>query len=209
MRLLVTSLAVALLVAPPDAVAQGVPAAAPEAPDTGPAARHRWTVAVGTGAGSMFEFADDPAHDVGAGLSGYGSERSGRMQLDVRVDRELGDRFRAGASYMFLRWSEEYVSPAGVSAGAKRTAVHVLLADVTYRWMRSSAVELYSGVGVGGGVSVESGEVLQTPQDRTQGGFAFQLRLLGVSVGGERLRAFGELGIGFEALVLGGVAVRF
>jgi hypothetical protein len=209
MRALVTAIAVSLTGVAPAAAAQDGRSGPGEVPDVPRPEPNRWTIALGTGAGSIFEFADDPPHDVGAGLATSGSERSGRVQLDVHADRELGERFRAGVSYMYLRWIEAYSSPGGVSAGEKRTSVHVVLADVTYRWMRSSAVELYSGLGLGGGVSVESGEVLQVPQDRTQGGFAFQLRLLGISLGGERFRAFGELGIGFEALLLGGVAVRF
>lgn len=167
-----------------------------------------WTLSVGTGAGGLVEFADGLVGDVSAGLAGYTTERSGRLQANARVDREHGPWIRTGIAYTHQRWEDEYFSAPGASQGTVRDAVHVLVADFTLRWVHGRDVELYSGVAAGGALRRERGTVAGTRYREEEALFAFQLRLLGLSLGGERVRAFAEVGVGFEGLLVAGVALR-
>jgi hypothetical protein len=83
------------------------------------------------------------------------------------------------------------------------------MADVTARWIRTEHLELYSALAAGAGWWTQAGRGIGASQDGVQSGFAFQLRCIGVTAGNERLRAFAELGIGFEGLVVGGLTLRF
>lgn len=166
----------------------------------------RWTLSAGTGAGSIFEFADATVGGIGAGLVGYQTTQSGRFQVNARVDRELGPRVRAGIAYTHLRWTRGYFTSAGASVEEIDSAVHVLVGDLTLRWVRTRRLELYSGAGAG--VATLGQRRSATAERERQSGYAFQLRLVGLSVGSERVRIFGELGLGFEGLLIGGVAVR-
>jgi hypothetical protein len=186
------------LAAPSEAVA---PADRPTEP---PAEDRGWSLSVGTGAGSFFEFADGLA---GIGPSGYDRRSRDRFQVNLRVDRELNRRFRAGLAYMVLGWSEAY-SSGGTSAGAIDQLAQVLMLDVTVRWHRSAHVETYSGLAAGYGRWHAEGTVAGTPYADTQSGPAFQLRYFGVSAGNDRLRVFADLGIGFEGLVVVGATLR-
>lgn len=162
------------------------------------------SLSVGTGAGGFFEFTE--AFD-GISMAMYEQEHRDRLQVNVRIDRELGREFRVGLAYTHLRWTEAYAS-AGQPVGTIDNSTHTLLADMTYLWVRARSVELYSALGAGYARWSEEGTVDGTRHDDAQGGFAFQIRVFGVSAGSERVRVFAELGLGFEGLVVGGLTLR-
>jgi hypothetical protein len=186
------------------------PARAAEAPRARRSWRnHRaWTLAVGTGAGGLPELSDGLVRDDAEGLAGLGSSRGGRLQAHARADREWGRWVRTGLAYTHQRWRREYFDAAGEREGELRASVHVLLADLTVRWIRGRDVELYSAAGAGGALWSESGTVAGDRHARDAARFAFQLRALGLSLGGEHVRAFAEVGLGYEGLLVGGIAVR-
>ena len=207
------AIAVAILaVAVPLGAARAEGPDAPEAlPEAAPALpRDRdWSVTAGTGAGGLPEFSDGFVGGLPQALSGYTSERISRFQLNVRADRELSRRLRVGIAYTHTRFSREYFSEPRASAGTLDNSVHVLLVDLTRSWVRTPIVELYSALAAGGATWSAAGVVSGTAYRRRESGFAFQLRLLGITVGGERFRVFAEVGAGFEGLLIGGAALRF
>lgn len=164
-----------------------------------------WTLSVGTGAGGFTEFVDGMS---GTGVSGYDDTRSvDRRQLNLRIDRAQGRRFRFGAAYVYDGWTDRLFL-AGTRVGAVDNSVHTLLVDATFRWIRSEHLELYSAVAAGAGLWAQSGSGIASSLDRVTGGFAFQLRYFGIAAGSERVRAFVDLGVGFEGLIVGGLLVR-
>lgn len=200
------TLALALLLFPALAPA-GEPPPAPPASPTAPLTTDRpWSISLGTGAGGYVEFVD--AFSNGGPVAYDSSRRSDRLQLNVRADRQLDRWFRLGLAWTYNRWTETYFTGAA-RVGSIDNRVHTLLADVTLRWYRAEHVELYSALAAGAGRWSQAGTGIGSSQDGVQSGFAFQLRYLGVNAGNDRLRAFLDLGIGFEGLVVAGVTLRF
>jgi hypothetical protein len=178
------------------------PPAQPSAPAAAPLA---WSVSLGTGGGGYVEFVDAFA---GGGPAGYsGSTRQGRVQLNGRVERELTRRSVVGLAWTYNRWTETYFSGA-TRVGAIENSVQVLMAGLRSRWLQTDQLELYSGVAAGLGRWRQAGEGIAAGQTGVQSGFAFQLRGLGISAGNERFRAFAELGLGFEGLLIAGLTLR-
>lgn len=196
---------VACLVAP--AVAGGEePRPATVPPSAAFAEEHAWSASVGTGGGGFVEFVNAFSN---AGPAAYDrSRRENRLQLNARADRELTRRFRAGVAGVYNRWTDSYFS-GGTRVGSIDNSVYVLMADVTVSWVRAERFELYSGLAAGGGWWNQAGQGIGASQDGVQSGFAFQIRYFGVNVGTERFRAFLDLGLGFEGLVVGGLTLRF
>ncbi len=179
------------------------PAAVP--PSAPSAQEHAWSVSLGTGGGGFVEFVDAlPNADPGAYDK---SRRENRLQLNARADRELNRRFRAGVAGVYNRWTETYFS-GGTRVGSIDNSVYVLMADVTVRWLRTRWLELYSGLAAGGGWWSQSGRGIGASRRGVQSGFAFQIRYFGANVGNDRFRAFLDLGLGFEGLVVGGLTLR-
>lgn len=167
---------------------------------------HAWSVSLGTGGGGFVEFVNAFSN---AGPAAYDrSRRADRFQLNARADRELNRRFRAGVAMVYNRWTETYFS-GGTRVGSIDNSVYVLMADVTARWVRTEWLELYSGLAAGGGRWSQAGQGIGASQDGVQSGFAFQIRYFGANVGNDRFRAFVDLGLGFEGLVVGGLTLRF
>lgn len=167
---------------------------------------HAWSVSLGTGGGGYVEFVNAFSN---AGPAAYDrSRREDRLQLNARADRELNGRFRAGVAVVHNRWTETYFS-GGIRVGSIDNSVYVLMADVTARWVRTEWLELYSGLAAGGGRWSQTGQGIGAVQDGVQSGFAFQIRYFGATVGNDRFRAFVDLGLGFEGLVVGGLTLRF
>ena len=198
--------ALALLLAPALAAAQEPPSV-PALPPTAPtAAQHPWSVSLGTGAGGYVEFVDEFS---GGGPGGYDtSRREHRRQVNARAACEFQPRLRAGVAWVYQRWTEAYFSGA-TQVGSIDNTVHTLMADLTGIWVRSDHLELYSGLAAGIGRWSQVGQGIGSSQDGVQHGFAFQLRAVGVAVGSERVRAFVDLGLGFEGLLVGGLTLRF
>jgi hypothetical protein len=176
------------------------------APPSGtPAPEGAWNLSAGTGGGGFVEFASAFSQgDVGAYDA---TRREDRLQLNARADHELGRRVRAGVAYVYNRWTDGLLL-GGARVGGVENRVHTLLVDATARWIRTERIELYSAVAVGAGRWSQEGSGTAAAFDRVTSGFAFQLRYIGLAVGNERVRAFVDLGIGFEGLIVGGLTLR-
>jgi hypothetical protein len=186
-------------------VALGAEGGSPEAPAGSATTRpdRAWNLSVGTGAGGFFEFTGSP---LGNGVYDE-SYRRYRFQANVRVDRELGRRLRLGVAYVYYHWTEAYLVRGNV-AGTIDNEASALMADATLRWVRTDHLEVYSAVAAGAGRLQRDGTGIGASSDGVTSGFAFQLRLVGLSAGTERVRLFADLGLGFEGLLVGGVLVR-
>jgi len=196
---------VALLLLPAQASAGELLPGPPASPTAPLPADRPWSVSLGTGAGGYVEFVN--AFSNGGPVGYDSSQRSNRLQLNVRADRQLDRWFRVGLAWTYNRWTDTYFS--GVTeTGSIDNQVHSLLADVTLRWYRAEHVELYSALAAGAGRWSQTGAGIGTSQDGVQSGFAFQLRYFGINAGSERIRAFVDLGIGMEGLVVAGVTLR-
>jgi hypothetical protein len=177
----------------------------PVAAPAEPAQDRLWNLSIGTGGGGFVEFVDAFA---GSGPGSFDtSRREDRFQLNARADRELHRRFRAGLAWTYNRWTEVYFS-GGARVGSIDNTVHTLLADATILWVRSDHLEFYSALAAGAGRWRQVGEGIGVSKDGVTSGFAFQIRYAGLSVGNQRLRAFVDLGIGFEGLIVGGLTLR-
>jgi hypothetical protein len=197
------ALVLALLVVPAEARAGDSP---PAPGPTASAAAYPWSVSLGTGAGGYVEFVD--AFSNGGPVGYDSSQREGRFQVNARADRQLDRWFRVGVAWTWNRWTDAYYSGT-TRVGTIDNSVHSLMADVTLRWYRGEHVELYGALAAGAGRWSQAGDGIGASQDGVQSGFAFQLRYFGINAGNERVRAFVDLGIGMEGLVVGGVTLRF
>lgn len=184
-------------------IAALVTVAAPEGPPPSQPP-HAWNLSVGTGAGGYVEFVDAFA---GTSLAGYDEHSRDRFQLNVRADRELGRWLKVGVAWVHNRWRDD-LEAGGVVVGAVENRVDAVMADVTCTWVRRDWMVVYSALAVGGGWWREDGTGVAADRDRTTGGPAFQLRYAGLALGGEHVRAFVDLGIGFEGLIVGGLVLR-
>jgi opacity protein-like surface antigen len=195
------ALACALLAGPPARAAEE-----PTPRELAPPPEDRaWNLSVGTGAGGLVEFADAFAGNFAVP---HDEEiRRDRLQLNVRADHEQGRWFRVGLAYVYNAWTESYRSGT-FPVGSVENRVHCLLLDGTLRWLRTGHVELYSALGIGAATWRQHQVTPRGTPDETSSGFAFQLRYFGIGVGNDRLRAFLDLGIGFEGLVVGGLTLR-
>ena len=201
------ALLAALLVLPAVARAEDPPV--PPAPPTPPPAAtavYPWSVSLGTGGGGYVEFVN--AFSNGGPTGHDTSQREGRLQVNARADRQLDRWFRVGLAWTYNRWTDAYYSGT-TRVGSIDNSVHSLLADATLRWYGGENVELYSALAVGAGRWSQAGSGIGASQDGVQSGFAFQIRYFGINAGNERVRAFLDLGIGMEGLVVGGVMLRF
>jgi hypothetical protein len=198
-------LTLAVLLALPAVAAPQEPAAVPASPEGAPEKDRAWNLWLGTGAGGFVEWVDSFA---GTAPGAYdSSRRTDRLQLNARLDRELSRWFRSGLAYVYNSWTQDYYS--GVTRiGSVDNTVQVVLADVTVRWLRFEHFELYSALGAGVGRWKEEGSGFASTHREVSSGFAFQLRYAGIAVGNERVRAFVDLGIGFEGLIVGGLTLR-
>lgn len=164
-----------------------------------------WNLSVGTGAGGYVEFVDAFA---GSGPVDHdASRRRDRLQLNLRADRELGRWLKVGLAYVYDRWTDAYFT-GGAPVGDVDNRVHVLMLDATVRWVRTEGFELYSALAAGAGRWAQEGTGTAASRPDASAGPAFQLRYVGVAFGGEHLRLFADLGIGFEGLVVGGLVLR-
>jgi hypothetical protein len=198
------ALLLALLVLP--AVARTEEPLPPPTPPAAATAVYPWSVSLGTGGGGFVEFVNAFSN---GGPTGYDtSQREGRLQVNARADRQLDRWLRVGLAWTYNRWTDAYYSGAA-RVGSIDNSVHSLLADATLRWYRGEHVELYGALAVGAGRWSQTGSGIGASQDGVQSGFAFQIRYFGVNAGNERVRAFLDLGIGMEGLVVGGVMLRF
>jgi hypothetical protein len=194
------ALAVAAALAGP-ARAQVEEAAPAEAPTAGsPRPDGPWRVSVSTGWLGLLEYADA---FVGGLFTGSAEEH--RRQLGVRLDRDVG-RASFGVGYTRQHWR---TVDSHAPRDAQDSDVDVFLFDARARWLRTSWVDLYSGGGLGFAVWNQTGTVGGVPQNETSSYLAFQLRLLGVDAGWEHVRLWGELGFGFEGMLLAGASYRF
>jgi hypothetical protein len=201
-----TLAALLVVLAPRAASGTEAPPPDPAPSSAAPAEWRPWSLSLGTGAGGYVEFVDAFSN---GGPGGYdSSQRSNRLQLNVRADHLLDRWFRVGLAWTYNRWTDTYFT-GGTETGSIDNQVHTLLADVTLRWYRAEHVELYSALAAGAGRWSQAGTGIGTSQDGVQSGFAFQLRYLGINAGNDRLRAFVELGLGFEGLLVGGLTLRF
>jgi hypothetical protein len=175
-------------------------------PSASSAEGRAWSVSLGTGGGGFVEFVD--AFSNGGPGAYETSRRENRLQLNARADLELTHRFRAGVAGVYNRWTEAYFS-GGARVGSIDNSAYALMADVTLLWVRTEQLELYSGLAAGAAWWRQAGQGIGVSQDGVQSGPAFQVRYIGLNVGNERFRAFIDLGIGFEGLVVGGLTLRF
>jgi hypothetical protein len=199
---LVPRLAIAAILALPAAAQpqEGPP------PVVGAGAERRWSVSLGTGAGGFVEFVDAFA---GSSIGPYDtSRREERIQLNGRLDRAQGRWLRTGIAWVYNGWTEAFFA-GGARVGEIENSVHALMLDATIPWLRRDHVELYSALAAGAGRWRQRGSGIASGRDEVSSGFAFQLRYLGIAVGSDRLRAFVDLGIGFEGLIVGGATLRF
>jgi len=199
------ALVLAMLLAPPVARAEDPPPS-PGPTTTTTATNYPWSVSLGTGGGGYVEFVN--AFSNGGPTGHDTSQREGRLQVNARADRQLDRWFRVGLAWTYNRWTDAYYSGT-TRVGSIDNSVHSLLADATLRWYGGENVELYSALAVGAGRWSQAGSGIGASQDGVQSGFAFQIRYFGVNAGNERVRAFLDLGIGMEGLVVGGVMLRF
>lgn len=111
----------------------------------------------------------------------------------------------------------KYVSPSiafGATATAERfamkfkddseddtTAIATFMPTVKASWFRREHVGMYS--------KVAAGAYLDMNDDDPGVGFAAQVSPIGVEVGGKNLRAFSELGFGFQSLLCAGIRFCF
>ncbi len=179
-RVLVLSAAVAL--------------AAPARAQEGPLQGDRWRVSLSTGWGGIVEVVDWYGDLLG------GTAQQGRYQVGVRVDRDLG-RGSVGLGYTHQHWHDV------TQTESASTNVDVVVADGRFRWVRTGWLDLYSGGGVGFATWSQTANSAGTVGSGAS--LAFQLRLLGIDAGWEHVRLWGELGFGFEGVLLTGATWRF
>ncbi len=172
------------------ALALAASARAQEAPPKG----DRWRVSLSTGWGGIVEVVDWYGDLLG------GAGQQGRYQIGVRVDRDLG-RGSFGVGYTHQHWHDV------TQTDSASTNVDVVIADGRFRWLRTTWVDLYSGGGVG--LATWSQTANSAGTIGSGASFAFQLRLFGMDAGSDHLRIWGELGFGFEGVLLAGASWRF
>lgn len=198
-------LTLAALVAFPAASAPQEPQPAPVPASDLPEKDRAWNLSIGTGAGGLVEWVDSFAGTTPGSYDS--SRRRDRIQVNARVDRELNRWFRSGVAFVYNSWTQDYYSGA-TRIGSVDNSVQAILVDTTVRWVRTDHFEFYSALGAGAGRWAEDGSGFAATHHEVSSGFAFQLRYAGISVGNERFRAFADLGIGFEGLIVGGLTLR-
>lgn len=199
-------LAVALLL---PGLARAQAASTWPAPPAGAALRDdpTWRLSLATGTATAVEILDAFFDELGNGLGPLETSRTGRTELVLRADQERG-RLRLGGSYTYTTWDTRTTDALG-PRGAAHDQVHALLLHAFVRWVDVEHVELYSGVGAGLAWWATS-STLDGARTRTDGVWAaWQLHLLGLGLGTPSLRAFAEVGLGFEGLLVAGLAGRF
>ena len=194
----VLPLALAVAVAAPTG-ARGQETAPAEPPAVEAPGRDGWRVSVSTGVGGMIQWMDLFAEALG------GPTQTDFYQVGLRVDREVGNA-SFGLGYTRQHWRDVDPSRAGDDVVS---TVDLFIFDARARWLRTTWVDLYSGGGVGFASWDQSGGAGGVPQTETSASLAFQLRLLGVDAGWEHVRLWGELGFGFEGVLLAGASYRF
>ena len=165
-----------------------------------------WHVSLGTGGGGFVEFVD--AFSNGGPASYDTTRRRGRLQVNARVERQARPNLLVGVSWTWNRWTEDYFA-GGTRVGSIENSVHSVLVGGSVQWFRAEYLELYTGLAAGAGRLSQAGSGIGSTQTGVQSGFAFQLRGLGLSAGNERFRAFAEVGLGFEGLLIAGATLRF
>ncbi len=194
-------LAAAVLAAPARAEDAPAPVEAP----AGAPRRDAWRVSVSTGFAGFLQYLS--LMEVALDGSSQSSAWEDMYQVGIRVEREVG-RMSVGAGYTLEHWRTVLRHGAGPDDATDYTA-HVALADARFRWLRRSWLDLYSGGGIGFATLRQTETFGGPPTGETNSYFAFQACGIGVDAGWEHARLFGELGFGFEGVLLAGASVRF
>lgn len=164
-------------------------------------------VSAGTGFGTAPELFSAFLDVIEAGFSGHDVRWTNRRDLFLRADWDVGQSGRLGLSYVYTGWEKRFLD-AGADVGRVDVRVHSLLGHAFLRWVDGEHFELASGLGLGLGYWDESGTVAGLRRSASGGIPAWQLHLLGMGVGNERVRFVAELGLGFEGILVLGLAVR-
>ena len=138
---------------------------------------------------------------------GYEREYTGtKGAIGIGYNRYVAPRWTVGllANYHGFRTTINFEN--GASAFLKDD-FYTFLVQTDYRWVNQPAVQLYSGLGLGG-TWWKSGYEEPSVNVVNNGFFNMQFTPLGIRVG-KRIGGFLEFGIGSNGLICGGVSGKF
>lgn len=121
----------------------------------------------------------------------------------ARVERDYAPT-SIGLTYGLGTWRWTQTSGASVRRG--EAAVHTLQAQLLWRYVSREHLSVYSGL-AGGLIYLRDRE--RGAPTTTITAFGASLTPVGLAVGGRRLRAFAELGVGLAPLASAGVTCQF
>lgn len=121
-------------------------------------------------------------------------------------------RLAVGGIMTYARKSENVVERAsGEKFGDRKRQFISLMPSLKYYWINKDHLGLYSKVAVGGILTTATSKIESDGQKETGSAFSFmgQLSAIGIDGGSRHIRAFAELGVGEQGIILGGLRVKF
>lgn len=148
--------------------------------------------------------------DFGAeGLDYTRDVRATRGAIGLGYNRYLAPRWTVGAmtNYQGFRTTMTFENSQELYL---KDNFYTFLLRTDYRWVNQPAVQLYSGIAMGGTLWVSKYEAAQVNAAKgfSTGFFNMQVTPLGVRVG-KQIGGFVEFGLGTNGLLVGGISGKF
>jgi len=117
-------------------------------------------------------------------------------------------RFNVGATLGMDRVNGDLISN-DIKTGEFRTSHTTLAVEMDYRYVKNEIFQMYSGLGIGYTLSIDSGTTNEGLEDSYAYGHTnMQLTLLGMRLG-KKFAVFGEAGFGYKGLINFGLSYNF
>lgn len=139
------------------------------------------------------------------------------VHIGIDYKYRLSKRFSVGASIGITDSAfSNYVNSDDVTdlerfCGDSSLSCMYAIPSITYTWFTSGygIFRAYSGAGLGLALLKEKVTVPGFECNRTKADLGYNVTLVGISLGGERIRYFNELNAGCKSTLTAGVLVRF
>lgn len=144
------------------------------------------------------------------GLVGYDNDKDiGAISAEYLY--HVSDLIAVGASGVFAHTQKDIIFEADKSkGGTEKINFFTVMPTVKFDWLRKEHVGLYSKVAAGVSIINDSQKCVGADDYKhTSACFNFQASFIGVEVGSANVRAFAELGLGEQGMLLAGVRFRF
>ena len=166
------------------------------------------SVSVGTisGFGAFFDFFKVLFEGIGNGLSKKNTDTKFIGTYGIDYYYQVNPWFRPGAKFVYEGLTTTVTDTTGAVVNHYNTSTISFLASVQFSYLNRKYVKLYSGIDLGLTLIGDNNKQNSNPGNAL---FGFNLTVIGIRVGNDRIFGLVETNFGMDALIKAGLGVRF